>query len=68
MTGCLFNVFPLIYITNRENSHFDVPRVVTAVCSLLAYLALFFGQTLKSKMLYWVYFVVNVSWPFFAGC
>ncbi|KAI6234773.1 hypothetical protein M3Y99_00767100 [Aphelenchoides fujianensis] len=61
MLGCLFNIFPLIYLTNREFAQFDVGRSVTAGLSLLAYLILFFGNSSKKKSFYWFYFIVQLS-------
>ncbi|KAI6210974.1 hypothetical protein M3Y96_00384400 [Aphelenchoides besseyi] len=60
MLGSLFCVFPLIYMTNRQHAHFDVGRTVSAAVSLTAYLVLFFGQTLKSKICYWFFFILTV--------
>ncbi|KAI6191047.1 hypothetical protein M3Y97_00185300 [Aphelenchoides bicaudatus] len=61
MIGCLFNVFPLIYMTTRQHSHFDVARVSTAVISLVCYLLLYWGNTKQVRLLYFPYLVINSS-------
>lgn len=58
MTGCLFAAFPLIYITTRKHSHFDIARVVTAALTFTAYLILYIGNTKKIRWMYWFYFVI----------
>lgn len=61
MTGCIFNIFPLIYMTTRQHSHFDIARVVTAVLSLVCYLMLYWGNTKHIRWMYWPYLTINSS-------